>query len=46
VVRHPLVQRLVNAYASRDADRVAPAGNRRLDGSNANRTTTTHREQR
>jgi len=46
VVRHPLVQRLVNAYASRDANRLAPATNRRLDGSNANRTTSPHREQR
>ena len=46
VVRHPLVQRLVNAYASRDANRLAPATNRRLDGSNANRTTSSHREQR
>jgi len=46
VVRHPLVQRLVNAYASRDANRLAPATNRRLDGSNVNRTTSSHREQR
>jgi len=32
VVRHPLVQRLVNAYASRDAARVASSPGRRFDG--------------
>jgi len=31
VVRHPLVQRLVNAYADRDASRLAQPGKRRLD---------------
>ena len=32
VVRHPLVQRLVTAYANRDAQRLAPTGQRRFDG--------------
>ena len=32
VVRHPLVQRLVDAYALRDANRVAPGAPRRFDG--------------
>ena len=32
VVRHPLVQRLVEAYALRDAGRVAPGAPRRFDG--------------
>jgi phosphate starvation-inducible PhoH-like protein len=33
VVRHPLVQRLVTAYANRDAKRLAPVARKRLDGS-------------
>jgi phosphate starvation-inducible PhoH-like protein len=32
VVRHPLVQRLVQAYASHDANRLAPAVQKRFDG--------------
>jgi phosphate starvation-inducible PhoH-like protein len=32
VVRHPLVQRLVNAYANRDANRLAPVSKKRFDG--------------
>jgi phosphate starvation-inducible PhoH-like protein len=32
VVRHPLVQRLVNAYAHRDANRLAPVARKRFDG--------------
>jgi phosphate starvation-inducible protein PhoH and related proteins len=31
VVRHPLVQRLVEAYAHRDATKLAPAVKRRFD---------------
>ena len=31
VVRHPLVQRLVEAYADRDATKLAPAVKRRFD---------------
>jgi phosphate starvation-inducible PhoH-like protein len=31
VVRHPLVQRLVNAYASRDANKLAPDVKKRFD---------------
>ena len=31
VVRHPLVQRLVNAYADRDASRLALPGKKRFD---------------
>jgi len=46
VVRHPLVQRLVNAYASRDANRLAPTISRRLDGGNTNRPSASNREQR
>jgi phosphate starvation-inducible protein PhoH and related proteins len=38
VVRHPLVQRLVNAYASRDANRVAPGSPKRLDGQQVRKT--------
>jgi phosphate starvation-inducible PhoH-like protein len=32
VVRHPLVQRLVQAYASHDANRLSPAVQKRFDG--------------
>ena len=32
VVRHPLVQRLVTAYANRDAHRLAATGQKRFDG--------------
>ena len=32
VVRHPLVQRLVNAYANRDAKKLAPPSKTRFDG--------------
>jgi phosphate starvation-inducible PhoH-like protein len=35
VVRHPLVQRLVNAYANRDANRLAPVARKRFDGPNS-----------
>jgi len=35
VVRHPLVQRLVNAYAHRDANRLAPVARKRFDGPNS-----------
>jgi len=31
VVRHPLVQRLVEAYADRDATKLAPAVKRQFD---------------
>jgi phosphate starvation-inducible PhoH-like protein len=38
VVRHPLVQRLVTAYANRDARRLETGSQRRLDGSHGRRT--------
>jgi phosphate starvation-inducible PhoH-like protein len=37
VVRHPLVQRLVNAYANRDANKQAPAVTKRLDSRRSRR---------
>jgi phosphate starvation-inducible PhoH-like protein len=38
VVRHPLVQRLVNAYAERDQRALAVGGRKRLDGRSARST--------
>ena len=37
VVRHPLVQRLVNAYANRDANKQAPAVTKRFDSRRSRR---------
>lgn len=37
VVRHPLVQRLVTAYANRDANRQAPTARQRFDGQQGRR---------
>ena len=38
VVRHPLVQRLVHAYANRDAKRLEAGPQKRLDGSHSRKT--------